>query len=93
MSWFEDFLIATGSIADGETKNINKRKQTVDKSLKKAQKGSILQKPDKSLRKEIKKLNSDYNRATSKGSIKGMSKTLSELEKISDTKKRRSKKK
>jgi len=92
MPWFEDFLIAAGSIADSETKKINKRKQVVDKSLKKAQKGTFLQKPDKSLNKDIKKLNSDYNRAARKGSIKGMQKTVTELEKISKAEKRRSKK-
>ena len=93
MSWFEELLISTGSIADSETKNINKRKQVVDKSLKKAQKGAFMQKPDKSLNKEIKKLNSDYNRAVRKGSIKGMHKSVTELENISKTEKRRSKKK
>ena len=92
MSWFEDLLIAAGSIADSETKNINKRKQVVDKSLKKVQKGTFMQKPDKSLNKDIKKLNSDYNRAARKGSIKGMQKTVTELEKISKAEKRRSKK-
>jgi len=93
MSWFEDLLIAAGSIADSETKNINKRKQVVDKSLKKVQKGTFLQKPDKSLNKDIKKLNSDYNRAARKGSLKEMQKTVAELEKISKAEKRRSKKK
>ena len=93
MSWFEELLISTGSIADSETKNINKRKQVVDKSLKKAQKGTFLQKPDKSLNKDIKKLNSDFNRAARKGSIKGMQKSVAELEKISKAEKRHSKKK
>ena len=94
MSWVEDFLIATASIADTETKNMNKRKQMVDKNLKKVQKGSFLQKPDKSLNKEINRLNSDYNRAARKGSIKKMNKTVSELERISETQKQqRSKKK
>ena len=93
MSWFEDLLIAAGSIADSETKNINKRKQVVDKSLKKVQKGTFMQKSDKSLNKDIKKLNSDFNRAARKGSIKGMQKTVAELEKISVAEKRRSKRK
>ena len=44
MSWFEDLLIATGSIVDSETKSINKRKQVIDKSLKKVQKGTFIQK-------------------------------------------------
>jgi len=93
MSWVEDFLIATASIADTETKNMNKRKQVVDKNLKKVQKGSFLQKPDKSFNKEIKKLNSDYNRAARKDSIKKMSKAVSDLERISAAQKQRSKKK
>lgn len=87
MSWVEDFLIAAASIADTETISMNKRKQVVDKNLKKVQKGSFLKKPDKSLNKEIKKLNSDYNRAARKGSIKKMNKTVSELERISETQK------
>ena len=92
MSWFEDFLIAAGSIADSETKSINKRKQDVDKNLKKVQKGSLFQKPDKNLSKDIKKLNSDYTRAARKGSIKNMQKTVAELEKLSKTKTKRPKK-
>ena len=92
MSWFEDFLIAAGSIADTETKGINKRKQAVDKSLKKATKGSLFQVPDKNLKKEVKKHNADYDRASRKGSVKGMNKSLAELEKISKAQKRGNKK-
>ena len=89
MSWWEDLLIATGSIADSETSGINKRKHAVDKSLKKATKGSLFQAPDKGLKKEVKKLNADYDRAARKGSVKGMNKSLAELEKISKTQKRK----
>ena len=79
MSWWEDFFIAAGSIADDDKKNIDKRKQTINKSLRK------VQKTKKGLSKDIKKLNSDYNRAIRKGSIGNMNKAVSELEKISKT--------
>ena len=88
MSWWEDLLIAAGSIADTETKGIDKRKQAVDKSLKKATKGSLFQAPDKNLKREVKKLNADYDRAFRKGSVKGMNKSVTELEKINKAQKR-----
>ena len=89
MSWWEDLLIAAGSIADSETNGINKRKEAVDKSLKKATKGSLFQAPDKNIKKEVKKLNADYDRAARKGSVKDMNKSVAELEKLSKAHKRK----
>jgi hypothetical protein len=79
MSWFEDFLITNGSIADGEQKNLNKRKQKADKDLKQAVKSNKELKSDKSFNKDIKKLNATYNKAARKGSLGTMQKNSSRI--------------
>jgi len=49
MSWYEDFLIAVGSIEDDKIKKTSKRKHAVNKNVKKAQKDSFFDKLDKRL--------------------------------------------
>ena len=93
MSWWEDLLIASGSIADSEQKNLNKRKQAADKNLKQVTKINKDLKTDKSFNKGIKKLNATYNKAARKGSLGAMQKTVSELERLNEKQKKLAKKK
>jgi len=93
MSWWEDFLIATGSIADSEQKNLNKRKQKADKDLKQIVKSNKELKSEKSFNKDIKKLNATYNKAARKGSLDTMQKTVTELEKLNAKQRKLAKKK